>query len=42
MRYAHLAPGHSVKALEKLCEPSATSSATEAEQSEKPVAVTVQ
>jgi len=42
MRYAHLAPGHSAKALEKLCEPSATTTATEAEETEKLVAPTVQ
>ena len=28
MRYAHLAPGHAALAVEKLCEPSATSTAT--------------
>ncbi len=28
MRYAHLAPGHAARAVEKLCEPSATPSAT--------------
>jgi site-specific recombinase XerD len=42
MRYTHLAPGHSAKALEKLCESTATSTATEAEETENPVALTMQ
>ena len=42
MRYAHLAPGHSARALEKLCEPTATTTATEAKEAENPVAPTVQ
>jgi hypothetical protein len=42
MRYAHLAPGHSAKALEKLCEPSATTTATEAKGTKNTVAAMVQ
>jgi site-specific recombinase XerD len=42
MRYAHLSPEHSQKALEKLCQPSATTTATEAESSSSVVAPVVQ
>lgn len=42
MRYAHLSPEHRAAALEKLCEPSATKTATEAEETEKPVAPRLQ
>jgi len=41
-RYAHLSPEHRVVALEKLCPPGATSTATEAHESQNPVAVAVQ
>lgn len=41
MRYAHLSPQHRTGALEKLCQPSATTTATEAESTEKTVAVNV-
>jgi site-specific recombinase XerD len=41
MRYAHLSPQHRTGALEKLCQPTATRTATEAESTEKPVAVNV-
>jgi integrase len=36
MRYSHLSPEHCVKALEKLCAPSATATATEASQAQDP------
>jgi site-specific recombinase XerC len=42
MRYAHLSPEHSQKALEKLCQPSATTTATEADASLNAVAPVVQ
>jgi len=41
MRYAHLSPEHRIAALEKLCEPSATRSATEQSEGKNPVAVNV-
>jgi site-specific recombinase XerD len=41
MRYAHLSPQHRVAALEKLCEPSATRSATNAQRTETAVAQVV-
>jgi integrase len=42
MRYAHLSPEHRAAALEKLCDPSATTTATEAKETEKPVAPRLQ
>src|SRR5262249_47477184 len=39
MRYAHLSPKHRTEALEKLCQPTATSTATKPKSAEKPVAV---
>ena len=41
-RYAHLSPEHRSAALEKLCQATATSTATEATETEKPVAPMVQ
>ena len=42
MRYAHLSPQHRAAALEKLCEASATTTATDASKASKPVASLVQ
>jgi len=42
MRYSHLSPEHRVAALEKLCQPTATETATEAEEKKGPVAPTLQ
>jgi len=41
MRYAHLSPQHRIAALEKLCEPTATRTATEQSDDKKVVAVNV-
>jgi site-specific recombinase XerD len=41
MRYAHLAPGHAAKAVEKLCESSATTTATSHSEQSVSVAPTV-
>jgi integrase len=42
MRYAHLSPQHAVQAVEKICKPSATSSATRENSDSNPVALSVQ
>jgi len=42
MRYAHLSPQHRAAALEKLCEASATTTATSASEASNPVAAVVQ
>jgi len=39
MRYAHLSPQHRIAALEKLCESTATTTATKPKSTQKPVAV---
>jgi len=41
MRYAHLAPGHAAKVVEKLCEPTATRTATSPSEAPESVAPTV-
>jgi len=42
MRYSHLSPEHRIAALEKLCAPSATATATEAKELRNLVAPTLQ